>query len=88
MELNLYRFDTFPKPSDWRLIALNVLSVREALMKRHFIKALIDIWYRVYWHGLTLILARITNYIHYKVWDEISYPFHNSTVAPLMFRNG
>ena len=29
-------------------------------------------------HGtLTLILAWISNYIHYKVWDEITYPFLN-----------
>ena len=28
-----------------------------------------------YWHGLTLIPACISNYIHYKVWDEITYPF-------------
>ena len=26
------------------------------------------------WHGLTLIPAWISNYIHYKVWDEITYP--------------
>ena len=30
-----------------------------------------------YKHGLTLIPARISNYIHYKVWDEITYPFLN-----------
>ena len=30
-----------------------------------------------YWHGLTLILAWISNYIHYKVWNEIIYPFLN-----------
>ena len=28
-------------------------------------------------HGLTFILAWITNYIHYKVLDEITYPFLN-----------
>ena len=27
------------------------------------------------WHGLTLILSWISNYIHYNVWDEITYPF-------------
>ena len=27
--------------------------------------------------GLTLILPGISNYIHYKVWDEITYPFPN-----------
>ena len=28
-----------------------------------------------YWHGFTSILACTSNYIHYKVWDEITYPF-------------
>ena len=28
-------------------------------------------------HGLTLIPAWINNYIHYKMWDEITYPFLN-----------
>ena len=28
-------------------------------------------------HGLTIIPAWISNYIHYKVWDEIAYPFLN-----------
>ena len=28
-------------------------------------------------HGLTLIPAQISNYLHYKVWDEITYPFPN-----------
>ena len=30
-----------------------------------------------YLHGLTLIPAWICNYIHYNVWDEITYPFLN-----------
>ena len=30
-----------------------------------------------YLHGLTLIPAWINNDIHYKVWDEITYPFLN-----------
>ena len=30
-----------------------------------------------YWHGLTLIPAWICNHIHYKMWDEINYPFLN-----------
>ena len=30
---------------------------------------------RFYLHGLTLIPAWISNYIHYKLWDEITYPF-------------
>ena len=27
--------------------------------------------------GLALIPARISKYIHYKVWDKITYPFQN-----------
>ena len=30
-----------------------------------------------YKHGLTLIPAWISDYIHYKVWYEITYPFLN-----------
>ena len=30
-----------------------------------------------YQHGLTLISAWISNYVTYKVWDEITYPFLN-----------
>ena len=30
-----------------------------------------------YLHGLTLIPAWISNYIHYNVSDEITYPFLN-----------
>ena len=29
-------------------------------------------------YGLTLIPAWLSNYIHCKVWDEITYPFLNS----------
>ena len=31
----------------------------------------------LYQHGLTLIPAWISNYTHYIVWDEITYPFLN-----------
>ena len=33
-------------------------------------------------------LAWISNYIHYKVWDEITYPFPNFNRQPLKFGNG
>ena len=32
---------------------------------------------------LVLVRARISNYIHYKVWDEITYPFSNLNCAVL-----
>ena len=32
---------------------------------------------RFYYHGLNLIPAWISNYIHYNVWYEITYPFLN-----------
>ena len=35
------------------------------------------IWAPFYEHGVTLIPAWISNYIHCKVWDEITYPFLN-----------
>ena len=31
----------------------------------------------IYKHGLTLIPTWISDYIHYNVWDEITYPFLN-----------
>ena len=31
----------------------------------------------VNWHRFTLISERISNYIHCKVWDDITYPFLN-----------
>ena len=34
-------------------------------------------WAPFYLHGLTLISAWISNYIHYNIWDEITYPFLN-----------
>ena len=34
-----------------------------------------------YYHGLTLFPAWISNYIHYKMWDEITYPFLNFNSA-------
>ena len=39
-----------------------------------------------YQHGLTLILSLLSNYIHYKVWDEITYP--SPTFATLTFGDG
>ena len=30
-----------------------------------------------YLHGFTLIPAWISNYIYYKMWYEITYPFSN-----------
>ena len=34
-------------------------------------------WGPFYQHGLTLIPALISNYVHCKVWGEITYPFLN-----------
>ena len=40
-----------------------------------------------YWHGLTLIPAWISNYIHYELRDNILIHSQTSTVQPLKFRN-
>ena len=50
-----------------------------------FCEWLCQIWYcsihtrqgLFYWHGSKSIPAWISNYIHYKVWDKITYPFPN-----------
>ena len=36
-----------------------------------------------YQHDLTSITPWISNYIHYKVWDEITYPFPNFNGATI-----
>ena len=36
-------------------------------------------WGSFYKHGLTLIPAWISNYIHHKVWDKLTYPLSNFT---------
>ena len=38
-------------------------------------------WCPFYSHGLTSISAWISNYIHWKMWDKITYPFPNSNGA-------
>ena len=39
----------------------------------------VNTWCPFYKHGLTLIPAWISNYIHYKVWDEITSYYHSYT---------
>ena len=34
----------------------------------------------------TWIPAWISSYIHYKMWDEITYPFQTLTAQPMKFR--
>ena len=34
-------------------------------------------WGLFYQYGLTLTLTCISNYIHYRVWNEVNYPFPN-----------
>ena len=36
-----------------------------------------------YYNGLILIPERISNYIHYKAWDETIYPLSNFKVQSL-----
>ena len=36
-----------------------------------------DSWAPFYKHGLTLLPAWISDYIHYTVWDEMTYSFLN-----------
>ena len=38
---------------------------------------MVNYWDTFHRHILTLISACISNYVHYNVWDEITYPFPN-----------
>ena len=39
-----------------------------------------------YWHVLSFIPARISNYTHYDMWDKIINPFQTLTVNPWCLR--
>ena len=41
-------------------------------------------WVPFYYHGLTLISARVSSYFHYKVREEITYPFLNFNGATVV----
>ena len=50
----------------------------------HHAQALVGTYYFTWFNFPTWI----SDYIHYKPWDEITYPFPNFNAAPLMFGNG
>ena len=54
---------------------LNKLSSHSDAEEMHYFIA--ATWDPFYLHGLTVIPTLINNYIHYKIWDEITYPFLN-----------
>ena len=62
-----------------RLLKLNFrfLSRRHSVIWRCSNWSPKKCWAPFYKHGLTLTLAWISNYIHYEMWDEITYPFLN-----------
>ena len=45
------------------------------------VKIVDEICGHFYYHGLTLIPPWISNYTHYNVWNEITYPFLNFNSA-------
>ena len=44
-------------------------------------------WDLFYYHGLTLIPARVSNHMPNNVWDEITYPFLKFNSCTLKFGN-
>ena len=54
----------------WHIFALLGLNELTVSFSR-------DTWGSIYKHGLTLIPAWISDYIHHKVCDEMTYPFPN-----------
>ena len=57
----------------WR----DYLHLTEIAMNQRSLPSGLNPSCQFYLHGLSLIPAWISNYIHYKVWDEITYPFLN-----------
>ena len=70
----------------WRpfCLGLNVLThagpvvpYTEIDLGQHYLRSRFAAWSPIYWHGLALIAAWISNHTPSKVWDEIHYPFPN-----------
>ena len=71
-------------PSDESLHTINIFAYTYGPVKKKYtlfppsvINGQITSRGPFYLHGLTLISTLISNYIHFKVWDEITYPFLN-----------
>ena len=60
------------------------LYVHRSTLKIYNYQAM-STWGPFSWHGLTLIPVWITNYMHYKMWNEITSPFPDFNVTPLKF---
>ena len=52
-------------------------ATRDALWKY------MNIWNPFYCHWLMLILTWISNHVHYKLWDKITYPIPNFNGAAI-----
>ena len=66
------------------LLGLNLLTPSNKLLKLGHVRgqgSLSTTWSPFTF--LILISAWISNYIHFKVWDEIASPFQTTTVVPL-----
>ena len=61
----------------------NMLPPQYCITGPRWVKAWMELLYLLlsmgpfYLHGLTLIPVGISNYVHYKVWDKVTYPFSN-----------
>ena len=77
-----------PKYSDWRTNAINHTNNHTALNKTTILWITKDLIYRfpkgpVYWHGLNSVPAWISNYFHYRVYNDINHPFPNFSVTAI-----
>ena len=70
-------FSLFLSQSDWERLWCVDHCWSSFNRRHHSCISCFYSWGLFYWHGLTLIPAWISNYIHYKLWDEITYPFLN-----------
>ena len=70
------------------LVNIDTHSKKRLLKEALYVTPGMVTWGPFYWHKLAIVITWISNFVHCKVWEEITYPFHTSTVQPLKFGNG
>ena len=65
------------KDSSYTYTSIHIIFQLNFILDQYIWHMHIEGWNPFHKHGLTSILTWIRNQIHYKVWDEITYPFSN-----------
>ena len=64
---------------NWDLVGILETNLEQTEYPQEFSHEVINLCEQdpFYYNGLNLIPAWVSNYIHYNVWGEITYPFLN-----------